>query len=131
MARAPEPFLDRPFVKWAWAGFLRGNNVPAVLTNVALVTVLSLVLMPLLGKLEFFAADRNRLILIVPVLIAIPLAFLAEYSREAARYAVAVRRVMANGCGAAMLIWFGRVFFHTAKGTYRMDPEPPTSPARR
>ena len=109
-------------MKWGWAGFLRGNNVPAVLANVALVTVLSLVLMPLLAKLEFFAADRNRLILIVPVLIAIPLAFLAEYSREAARYAVAVRRVMANGCGAAMLIWFVRVFFQT--GGYRMDPEP-------
>ena len=120
----------RPFVLWGWANYLRGNNTTAVLTNIAVIVILTLLIRPLLNKVPFFAADRNRSLLIVPLLIAIPLAFMAEYSREAARYAVAVRRIMANGCGAAVLLWFVRVFFHTAKSGYRMDPEPGTAVRR-
>jgi predicted ABC-type exoprotein transport system permease subunit len=120
---------DLPFVKWEWAAFLRMNTVTSVLANIVVVTVLTLLILPLINKLPFFAADRNRSLLIVPVLIAIPLAFMAEYSREAARYAVAVRRVMANGMGTFALLWFVRVFFHSANSGYRMDPE--SGPAER
>lgn len=115
---------DLPFVKWEWASYLRANTVPSVLTALGVVVVLTLIIKPLVDKIPFFAADKNRSLLLVPFLIAIPIAFMAEYSREAARYAVAVRRVMANGMGAAVLLFFIRVFFHGANSSYRPDPDP-------
>ena len=101
---------------------LRNNDYGSDLINIAIVMILAYAIRPLVSGLPFFAVDRNRLRLILPVLIGIPLGFFVEYTRFPGFPSVAIRRAMAAGCGAATLLWLARVFFHSAASTYRMDP---------
>jgi hypothetical protein len=107
--------------------YLYNNTHGSDLVNLTIVLIVSYLIRPLVARTSFFAADRNRWP-IVPMVLGLALGMLAEYARFLASGnffpSVGIRRGLAAGCGAALVILLSRVFFHRAGSSYRMDPAP-------
>lgn len=107
--------------------FLYNNTHGSDLVNLTIVLIVSYLIRPLVARPAPFAADPDRWV-IVPIVLGLPMGMLAEYARFLASGnffpSVGIRRGLAAGCGAVVVILVARVFFRGAGSTYRLDPAP-------
>jgi hypothetical protein len=118
-----------PGESFGWLGFLLRHADPSSAAAIAI--LFFLVVRPVFGKVPFFAADRNRLLLLL-----IPIGFLfgwwAEYASAGVQLNIVLRRGYAAGAAAVWGIVFARVFCHGINTPYAMmNPDPSASAGRR
>ena len=94
--------------QWGAVGYLLWNADPLNAVVIALVTIM---LKPALSTIPFFAKDRNRLLLIVPLILGLLAGYAAESSSRGLQPFLVYRRGIAAGAGAVALLWLARLFF--------------------
>lgn len=117
-----------PGESFGWFGFLlrHADPFPAMLV----VVLYFLVIRPVFGKVAFFAADRNRM-LILAVLTGMVFGWWAEYASTGVQLNIVIRRGYAMGAAAVWAMLVARVFCHGINTPYAgMEPDPAVSGKR-
>jgi hypothetical protein len=104
--------------QWGALGYLLRNADPL---NAVVIALLTYLLKPVLTGIPFFAVDRNRLLVTVPLILGMLVGYAAEFSSRGLQPFLVFRRGLAAGAGAVALLWLVRVFFHASDGTYQAD----------
>jgi hypothetical protein len=97
-------------------GYLLRNADPL---NAVFVAFLTYLIRPVFSRIPFFAIDRNRFLVIVPILLGMGLGYAIEGTSRGVQPWVVYRRGFAAGAGAVVLLWFARAFFQSANSAKR------------